>query len=728
MGLSASSDEWCRRSDKAIQGIPGCQKIVDDILVAAKTKEELLERLALVFEGCRKAGVTLSRKKLKIGREIAFAGFIVNETGVKPNAQKIEGIKSFPTPTNVSELKSFLGMVGQLDMFLPDLTHAKGPLHDLTKKGIAWQWLDVHQNAFDKTKEILTADMINHHYDEALPVELLTDASRLKGLGFALTQREPSGKLRIISCGSRSLSPAETRYAVCELEMLAIEWSMNKKCAWWLRGCPDFKVVTDHRPLLGVFEKGLDEIENTRLQRMRLKLQGYSMKVDWIEGKKHQLADALSRAPLFAPPEDEDEREELACRSLRASVIENMCKSDETCCATCGIATTMTDDCGTGIDKNLLDLIDKAKSDKDYQQIVTAFKKGDLPEKLPQSHPARQYASVWEDISLFDEYPLLVYQGHRIIVPQSCRKGILEILHRPHTGQVKTKRNAKALYYWPGMNNDIKRITEQCDQCRLHLRSQSNEPLQQTVAERGFQMLSTDLFEALGQKFIVIADRYSGMVFCEKLNSETTTAVTKKLQELFDRMSALPQSLRTDGGPCFKSQEFKDWCDKLGIVPDKSSPHNHRSNGHAEANVKKCKELLLKCEKFTPDFYSRLRELNNTPFQGEFTSTQLFYGRRQRGELPALPCAYDNVDRDAADIERQGLRDKAKEYHDSRSRTLPSLTPNTKVWVQDPQSKLWNISGVITSVTRNGRTYLLTLDNGREYYRNRKFVRPQTPQ
>ena len=105
------------------------------------------------------------------------------------------------------------------------------------------------------------------------------------------------------------------------------------------------------------------------------------MKVDFIEGKKHQLADALSRAPLFAPPEDEDEREELACRSLRASVIENMCKSDETCCATCGIATTMSNDCGTGIDKNLLDLIDKAKSDKDYQQIVTAFKKGDLPEK-----------------------------------------------------------------------------------------------------------------------------------------------------------------------------------------------------------------------------------------------------------------------------------------------------------------------------------------------------------
>ena len=52
MGLNASSDEWCRRSDEAIHGIPGTQKIVDDILVCGKTKGELLERLQLVLEGC----------------------------------------------------------------------------------------------------------------------------------------------------------------------------------------------------------------------------------------------------------------------------------------------------------------------------------------------------------------------------------------------------------------------------------------------------------------------------------------------------------------------------------------------------------------------------------------------------------------------------------------------------------------------------------------------------
>ena len=208
------------------------------------------------------------------------------------------------------------------------------------------------------------------------------------------------------------------------------------------------------------------------------------------------------------------------------------------------------------------------------------------------------------------------------------------------------------------MYNDVKRVTEQCDQCREYLRSQSNEPLQQTVAERGFQMVSCDLFDALNQKFLLVADRYSGMVFVEKLSSETTLAVTKKLQDLFDRMSALPQSLRADGGPCFKSEEFKEWCESNSITPEKSSAHNPRSNGHAEANVEKAKNLLLKCGKYTPDFHARLRELNNCPFQGRYSPTQLLYGHRQRGELPALPGAYNDIDRDAADQERQRLRDR----------------------------------------------------------------------
>ena len=80
----------------------------------------------------------------------------------------------------------------------------------------------------------------------------------------------------------------------------------------------------------------------------------------------------------------------------------------------------------------------------------------------------------------------------------------------------------------------------------------------------------------------------------------------------------------------------------------------------------------------------------------------------------------------AANQERRRLRDKAKDHHDKRAYTLSPASVGMPVWIQDPSSKRWNISGVIKTITRNGRTYLLELDNGRQYWRNRKFVRPKS--
>jgi hypothetical protein len=63
-----------------------------------------------------------------------------------------------------------------------------------------------------------------------------------------LIQRDENG-MRLIKCGSRSLSPAESRYATIELEALAIHWGIAS-CRYYLTGGPKFKVVTDHKPLI----------------------------------------------------------------------------------------------------------------------------------------------------------------------------------------------------------------------------------------------------------------------------------------------------------------------------------------------------------------------------------------------------------------------------------------------------------------------------------------------
>ena len=109
----------------------------------------------------------------------------------------------------------------------------------------------------------------------------------------------------LIMAGSCFLSPAEKNYAVIELELLAIQWA-TEKCRLYLARA-NFTIVTDHQPLLGVLNrKNLDAINNVRIQRLMSKLLRYSFKIEWIPGKNHVIADALSRNHVFAAPNHKD--------------------------------------------------------------------------------------------------------------------------------------------------------------------------------------------------------------------------------------------------------------------------------------------------------------------------------------------------------------------------------------------------------------------------------------
>jgi hypothetical protein len=131
---------------------------------------------------------------------------------------------------------------------------------------------------------------------------LLTDASRLKGLGYALIQREADRTPRLIQCYSKSLTSAERGYAVIDIEGLAIQYAVED-CRFYLLG-NKFTVFTNHRPLEGTFRKNLSEVMKPRLLSYRLKLVQYAdMEVIWTEGKLHLIADALSSNPIFDPPE-----------------------------------------------------------------------------------------------------------------------------------------------------------------------------------------------------------------------------------------------------------------------------------------------------------------------------------------------------------------------------------------------------------------------------------------
>jgi phospholipid-translocating ATPase len=253
MGLNTSSDEFCCRTDQAVAGLQGwLLKIVDDMLVQAPDMPTLWARLQEVLLRCREHGIKISYEKLEVGTSMKFAGFIISGAGVRPNSEKLSAVADFPTPTNTTELRGFLGLVNQLGIFIPDIAHMSALMRTLLKKGVAYTWLECHAAEFEKIKAVLTSPMVVQPFDPALETELLTDASRLYGIGFALIQHDYSGRLRLISCGSRSVTKCQQNYATIEQECMAIKWGIEK-CEYYLKGIPSFTVVTDHKPLIGIF-------------------------------------------------------------------------------------------------------------------------------------------------------------------------------------------------------------------------------------------------------------------------------------------------------------------------------------------------------------------------------------------------------------------------------------------------------------------------------------------
>ena len=157
MGLNASSDKWCCHSDVIIRGLPWARKIVDDTLIWASTEPELLERARIVLQRCKDNNITISQKKLELSNKIKFAGHIISDEGYGLDNDKFTAIAKFPHPKNLRDFRGFIGLANQLGMFIPDLAHMTSPLRPLMKRDAAWLWLQENEEAFMKTKELLTS-------------------------------------------------------------------------------------------------------------------------------------------------------------------------------------------------------------------------------------------------------------------------------------------------------------------------------------------------------------------------------------------------------------------------------------------------------------------------------------------------------------------------------------------------------------------------------------------
>ena len=276
------------------------------------------------------------------------------------------------------------------------------------------------------------------------------------------------------------------------------------------------------------------------------------------------------------------------------------------------------------------------------------------------------------------------------------------------------------------MGNEIKQMVHNCSACFEHLPAQPRQPLQQTFAKHPLEHTSADLFSLQGKTYLAYVDRYSGMLWCDRLSSTTTAAVTGLLDKwMFD--SGFPNRIRTDGGPQFRGP-FDDWCATHHIVHELTSPYHPQSNGHAESAVKSAKYLLDKVNANMNEFRSHLFAWRNTPRADGFSPAEMFFGRRLRTCLPSVRQA-DPVSLPDASTARDKTASDAKLRHDQHASQLSSLPPGSTVSVRHPKSGAWGDEpAAVESVREDGQSYNLTLPDGSQTVRNRKFLRPKQVQ
>ena len=264
-GITSAPEFYQKKMSHMLSGLQGVACMMDDVLVFGQTKAEHDQRLKAVLERIKQAGATLNVDKCDFSIDkVKFLGHVIDHMGIHPDPDKVCAIQQLKAPTNVTELRRFLGIVTYLGKFTSNLSKKVKPLRDLLSTKNQWVWGNTQQSAFLQIKQELSNCPVLALYDPSRDTMVSADASSY-GLGAVLTQRQEDQQWKPVAYASRALSPTEERYAQIEKEALGITWACER-FREYLVGML-FRVETDHKPLVSLLgEKNLEEL-SPRLQR-----------------------------------------------------------------------------------------------------------------------------------------------------------------------------------------------------------------------------------------------------------------------------------------------------------------------------------------------------------------------------------------------------------------------------------------------------------------------------
>lgn len=698
-GLCNAPATYCRLVQKVLDGIPPSVALpyLDDTCIHSAGLEEHLAGLEQVLAAHRRSGLTLQPSKCQLFQDnIEYLGHNVSQRGVSIPDKYVDIVKNWPIPSNVKDVRVFLGKASYYRRFIKDFSKKTVPLTDLTTSEAEeeFHWNSAAEKAFNEIKESLLSSPILAYprFDSSEPFIVDTDWSHDPGAIGAVLSQVQEGEERVIAYGAKKLNAAEKNYSSNKGEMLAVIFFL-KHWRYYLSH-KHFILRSDHEALKWI--RTMEEPKGM-IARWLDTLANFDFTVEFRQGKRHGNADALSRVN-------------------HAELIDSTFVSDE-------VAALRPLDHGEhGEDR----LREEQKRDPDLSIVRKWMEEDKWPtprEAKPLGNVLRSYAALEGEIFLRDDLIVRKQENHakvrpiRPCLPSSMQTMIGERIHEEigHRGIVNTHDQINQRFFFPGSAKEASLIVNSCPVC------QKNQPKpkeqQHTLASQQsgapWQRISIDFVgplpeSAQGNSYVLtIKDYFSRWIEAIPTNNLTAETVARSLErEIFCRYG-FPESIHSDRGTQFTSRFMAALYTELGIKHTHTPAYNPKSSV-VERSHRDLGKLLRACvdespqewEEYLPACLLAMRTARNQ--SSGYSPHFLLFGREC--SLPidviyGLPPEPERNVHEHAKLTRQRLEVAFKNARENQSKMIERvqrrydsnpveglIQEGDRVWLYTPKS------------------------------------------
>ncbi|EGT53594.1 hypothetical protein CAEBREN_03434 [Caenorhabditis brenneri] len=630
---------------------------IDDILIFSKTFPEHINSIRKVLLRFRDFNLKASPKKCEFAKDfITFLGHEINRDNYAPDKANVAKIVEFPIPSNINEIRRFVGMAGFFRKFIQNFSEIAEPLTRLTRKEQKFVWNTEQQTAFERLRDALASEPILGYPDYDKPFHIFCDASAV-AQGAALMQARPDNEkdFYAIAYASRTLSDPETRWPAIQVEMGAIIFALRQFRPYICLS----KIIlhSDHKPLTFLLQKSKT---HDNLARWLIELQCYDITIVHIDGKKNTVADCLSRAR-----ENEDPAEHIELKDIVEFPV--CMKIHPKPASARKMALTRRNQPTAS-----LDIVQEQEKDPDILAIKNVLQNKSPIESLPESLTTRLALSTLAANGTVITKPFPTSKRDVLYVPKQLTELIFEAFHESflsggHFNWKKTAAKIGRKYFWPKMAKEILERSKACERCQAKNSPipAYREKLLTVTTSRVFQKVGLDLTGPLrttakDNKYIMnIVCWFSKFVISVPLpDARADTAARALLTEVVLKYGAMSEIV-TDNAKTFTCQAFDKFCESLSIQNHKSIPYWSKGNAATERTFRTFHQLTSKYVNKThtdwDTFLPALTFCYNTTIHSTTGETPFFlmHGRDPIFSIDRIidPLPEQNSDADPGEIE-----------------------------------------------------------------------------